>query len=380
MVQHSIAIPLYYNIPLEDLEPHRSPMSGAGVALALQGALEAQQQALDAQQNVSATLQAVAMQLANACASLPVGTVADTLRTKVAEQVQVLEQLRTLQQLACQMQGGAMEEQRKAQSLVNLLVPSAPASNPPLTSPSNQIMQASHRLMMSELQQQQQQSPSQQPISHSQLMPSQLQQTPPQQHPSLTMPQQADAFKGQQLQDLGRWKTVMCKTFSSGGCRFGDQCNFAHGAEELRPKGSSLTGAPLPSDGAGSLLAFDNGAAYGYGYAGLMGPAGPPLGAPLSALGPSIGPPMDPFMGGAMCFPSGMTAEMMSYPNDLSGYMPEENPLKRNASGHPKSQILQNPGRWKTAMCKMFETPGGCRFGDTCNFAHGADQLRLKGS
>eukprot|EP00316_Scyphosphaera_apsteinii_P017531 CAMPEP_0119308406 /NCGR_PEP_ID=MMETSP1333-20130426/10569_1 /TAXON_ID=418940 /ORGANISM="Scyphosphaera apsteinii, Strain RCC1455" /LENGTH=200 /DNA_ID=CAMNT_0007312161 /DNA_START=21 /DNA_END=623 /DNA_ORIENTATION=+ len=32
----------------------------------------------------------------------------------------------------------------------------------------------------------------------------------------------------------------------------------------------------------------------------------------------------------------------------------------------------------KTSMCKRFNSPGGCSFGDRCNFAHGAEDLRQK--
>jgi len=32
----------------------------------------------------------------------------------------------------------------------------------------------------------------------------------------------------------------------------------------------------------------------------------------------------------------------------------------------------------KTSMCKRFTSPAGCSFGDKCNFAHGAEELRAK--
>ena len=39
------------------------------------------------------------------------------------------------------------------------------------------------------------------------------------------------------------FKTSLCKNFAAGvGCRFGDRCNFAHGANELRKPGY---GVPL---------------------------------------------------------------------------------------------------------------------------------------
>ena len=38
------------------------------------------------------------------------------------------------------------------------------------------------------------------------------------------------------LQGKGKEKTQLCTNFSSGGCRFGERCSFAHGAGELRGK------------------------------------------------------------------------------------------------------------------------------------------------
>ena len=35
-----------------------------------------------------------------------------------------------------------------------------------------------------------------------------------------------------------------------------------------------------------------------------------------------------------------------------------------------------NP-RYKTSLCKKFSTPQGCPYGDKCQFAHGAQELRL---
>ena len=35
-----------------------------------------------------------------------------------------------------------------------------------------------------------------------------------------------------------------------------------------------------------------------------------------------------------------------------------------------------NPGRYKTELCRQFEEHGSCRYGDKCQFAHGAAELR----
>ena len=41
--------------------------------------------------------------------------------------------------------------------------------------------------------------------------------------------------------------------------------------------------------------------------------------------------------------------------------------------------ILQGPAnpRYKTSLCKKFTTEQGCPYGDKCQFAHGAQELRL---
>ena len=36
---------------------------------------------------------------------------------------------------------------------------------------------------------------------------------------------------------------------------------------------------------------------------------------------------------------------------------------------------MHNP-KYKTTLCKHFDTPQGCSYGDKCQFAHGAKELR----
>lgn len=38
--------------------------------------------------------------------------------------------------------------------------------------------------------------------------------------------------------------------------------------------------------------------------------------------------------------------------------------------------MIPNPNKYKTMLCKHFETNKGCSFGDKCQFAHGAAELR----
>jgi len=38
--------------------------------------------------------------------------------------------------------------------------------------------------------------------------------------------------------------------------------------------------------------------------------------------------------------------------------------------------VMVNPARYKTELCRQFEEHGTCRYGDKCQFAHGAAELR----
>ena len=38
--------------------------------------------------------------------------------------------------------------------------------------------------------------------------------------------------------------------------------------------------------------------------------------------------------------------------------------------------VVVNPARYKTELCRQFEEHGSCRYGDKCQFAHGAAELR----
>lgn len=54
------------------------------------------------------------------------------------------------------------------------------------------------------------------------------------------------------------------------------------------------------------------------------------------------------------------------------------NPNKYNKYFSSKTQGPGNP-RYKTMMCKHYNTPQGCSYGDKCQFAHGPAELRSAG-
>ena len=55
-----------------------------------------------------------------------------------------------------------------------------------------------------------------------------------------------------------------------------------------------------------------------------------------------------------------------------SGGGGEPSPPAQNLRGDPFRSA-----KVKTELCRNFNTPRGCQFGDKCNYAHGAHELKL---
>ena len=47
--------------------------------------------------------------------------------------------------------------------------------------------------------------------------------------------------------------------------------------------------------------------------------------------------------------------------------------VNQNSSANKQKNL-----KYKTRLCKHFDTPQGCSYGQKCQFAHGANELRLK--
>lgn len=117
-------------------------------------------------------------------------------------------------------------------------------------------------------------------------------------------------------QDMRKYKTMLCRHFEQQGtCTLGDNCSFAHGQEQLRTFGD-----PLP----------------------------PEIEAKIQTQSSYGSQPM-PYVGGAQ--------------HSSGGY----------GGFHNKSN---NSGNFKTAICKNFANTGNCRYGDSCTFAHGDQELK----
>lgn len=101
-------------------------------------------------------------------------------------------------------------------------------------------------------------------------------------------------------------KTKVCLRWKAGHCRFGDQCNFAHGDQELRrlPPRADMYGAGPSAGGRGGgrggpMIMGGRGGGYGYGgYGDGMAPRGQMYGEPYGRGGGFGGP--SPYGGGMM--------------------------------------------------------------------------------
>ena len=60
------------------------------------------------------------------------------------------------------------------------------------------------------------------------------------------------------------------------------------------------------------------------------------------------------------------------YNNNMGGGM---NPNFQQGGFNPNN----NNAKYKTALCNNFSSTGMCKFGDTCKFAHGMQELRRHG-
>lgn len=102
-----------------------------------------------------------------------------------------------------------------------------------------------------------------------------------------------------------------------GKCNYGPTCKYAHGEVDLRQGGMGAPPVPRPT-GSGKV----------------MTPHGPAMGMPGMAM----------------------------------GAMPMQQP--------PKPPAPDKNAHFRTRLCEQFMKEGQCRYGDTCTFAHGQQQLR----
>ncbi|KAE9609699.1 hypothetical protein Lal_00006568 [Lupinus albus] len=180
------------------------------------------------------------------------------------------------------------------------------------------------------------------------------------------------------------FKTRMCAKFMLGSCRNGENCNFAHGIEDMRqppPNWQELVGLRGSNDAAGNwdddqkiihkmklCKKYYNGEECPY---------------------------------GERC---NFLHEDPAKFRDDSGRIKESSVINIGTNGSPKSYlngydhnnsetnkpVALNVGLnayrgnvrstfWKTKLCIKWETTGHCPFGEDCHFAHGQSELHVLG-
>jgi len=76
--------------------------------------------------------------------------------------------------------------------------------------------------------------------------------------------------------------------------------------------------------------------------------------------------------------PSSSSSSTSSSSDVTNDYVPQQ-PVSEKSSrkaAKTSSVVMVNPARYKTELCRQFEEHGSCRYGDKCQFAHGAGELR----
>ncbi|CAM8890139.1 unnamed protein product [Rhodiola kirilowii] len=194
-------------------------------------------------------------------------------------------------------------------------------------------------------------------------------------------------------------KSRLCNKFNSAeGCKFGDKCHFAHGEWELgkpiTPSFDDPRGVPRGSGKIGGRM--------------MDQPASGPAGGFGATATTKVS--VDASLASAIIGKGGVNSKQICRQTGVKLYIREHesNTNLRNVelegtfeqisqasdmvrelidnisiAGPPKSYGGAGLGapptsNYKTKMCEKF-TKGSCTFGDRCNFAHGAGELRKSG-
>jgi hypothetical protein len=146
------------------------------------------------------------------------------------------------------------------------------------------------------------------------------------------------------------YKTELCRGYSrDGACRYGANCQFAHGIEELRP-------AP---QGANKVIkiSLDNDE--------IQIP--PPLTSNLNISVENADEDKD--------------LKLRALPIlNISNITDMNSPKRSTTAESVTSPKVKDPRVYKTELCQKFEETGSCPYGLKCQFAHGNKELRVKNS
>lgn len=181
------------------------------------------------------------------------------------------------------------------------------------------------------------------------------------------------------------FKTRMCAKFRTGNCKNGENCNFAHGMQDLRqppPNWQELVGVGARGEedrSAGNwdddqriihkmklCKKFYNGEECPYGDRCNFLHEDPSkfrddVGRFRESSAISIGTTGQPMVPGT----GGLNATEVNKPV--------------NNTGSDAYRANMKPVYWKTKLCTKWETTGQCPFGEKCHFAHGQAELQVPG-
>ncbi|XP_021858419.2 zinc finger CCCH domain-containing protein 39 [Spinacia oleracea] len=203
--------------------------------------------------------------------------------------------------------------------------------------------------------------------------------TPPQMNPTVNQPTGKIFFK-----------TRLCAKFRMGQCRNGENCNFAHGEEDLRkppPNWQELVGGRTEDRGNGGsenwedddriihkmklCKKFYNGEECPYGERCNF----------LHKEPAKFREPTPIRFRENSRESSAISIGTTGPPMVQQPRAPDQYDVHRMAAnGNGGMDVMRGnskPVYWKTKLCTKFETTGLCPFGDNCHFAHGHVELLL---
>lgn len=186
------------------------------------------------------------------------------------------------------------------------------------------------------------------------------------------------------------FKTRMCEKFKQGICPYSNNCNFAHGAEELRkppPNWKHIVAAHEDERGIGNWAEQQRlinrlriCRKYFYGE-------GCPYGDKCNFVHEDSDSLRERESGATLVLTN---ANWLDYveTNDAANFAPDikpSNAVVNSVADYKSSSAVVNltpdskPAFWKTKMCNKWETTGHCPFGEKCHFAHGLGELQKFG-
>jgi hypothetical protein len=179
------------------------------------------------------------------------------------------------------------------------------------------------------------------------------------------------------------YKTKLCKNFEqNGSCEFQELCNFAHGQEELKPAPEKpavgAAGSDQTSNSHYKTKLCKNGSSCTFGSACKFAHSADELRSAPAGGTPSLGYGSSGYGNyfGAYGYPSYGPYSYAAY--NSSGYGGAPGSTGSAASGTGAS--AGTPSSYKTVLCKNYTEGQKCRFGTSCQFAHGQHELRKPGA